>query len=201
MAAMAGTGAAAPGRLMMSAPHDPGRIGELWNADRLAILQNEIEVVRDYVTLSGGWAWHFMTPPGHAELKHAHDHKDADLFVEPQNLGALAALLKTRGFEKTWTRFDDAPGSESFYRYVKSAEAKDGPVKVMFDLFAESVPCVEAQGFRVVEPNYLLSLYGKKHSSDLCFSVRIARRLVAQGVSPVGHPDMADYAAFLKGKL
>lgn len=55
---------------------------------------------------------------------------------------------------------------------------------------------MEAQGFRVVEPNYLLSLYGHKHSSDLCFSVQIARRLLAQGVSPIGHPDMADYKAF-----
>lgn len=181
----------------MAAPHNASRLGENWNPVRLIVMLEEIEAVREYVTLSGGWAWHFMTPPGHAELKHAHDHKDADLFVEPENFGTLVALLKSRGFERTWTRFDDAPGSEVFYRYTKMVERGGETVKVMLDVFAETIPFVESQGYRVVEPSHLLSLYGKKHSSDLCFSVQIARRLVAQGVSPVGHPEMADYSEFL----
>lgn len=181
----------------MAAPHNPARLGETWNPERLAVMREEIEAVREYVTLSGGWAWHFLTPPGHAELKHAHDHKDADLFVEPENFGALAALLKSRGFERTWTRFDDAPGSDSFYRYTKTVETESEAVKVMFDVFAEKIAFVEAQGFRVVEPRHLLSLYGHKHSSDLCFSVQIARRLIAQEIDPNGHLDMADYRAFL----
>src|SRR5207253_5969818 len=138
--------------------HDPARIGELWNPLRIAVLLAEIEAVREYVTLSGGWAWHFMTPPGHVELKHAHDHKDADLFVEPHQFGILAALLKSRGFTKTWTRFDNTPRSDTFTCYVKTVEQAGEVVKIMFDVFAETIPWVEAQGFRVVEPNYLLSL-------------------------------------------
>lgn len=181
----------------MAAPHNPNRIGELWNSERLSATLAEIECVREYVTLSGGWAWHFLTPAGHTEFKHAHDHKDADLFVAPQEFAALVAVLKERGFERVWTRFDDAPGSGSFYRYTKSTEVESVAAKVMFDVFAEAAPSIEAGGFRVVEPSYLLSLYGKKHSSDLCFSVQIARRLVAQGESPVQHPAMADYSAFL----
>jgi hypothetical protein len=181
----------------MAAPHNPARIGEQWNLQQIAVIQQEIEAIKDYVVLSGGWAWHFMTPPGHSELKHAHDHKDADLFVEPSLFGTLAALLKSRGFQRTWTRFDSSPGSETFYRYTRIVETSPPPIKVMFDLFAETVPCVEAQGMRVVEPRYLLSLYGNKLSSDLCFSVQIARKLLTQGQNPVGHPAMADYTAFV----
>lgn len=110
----------------MAAPHKAERIGETWNPERLVVLLTEIEAVRDLVTLSGGWAWHFMTPPGHAELKHAHDHKDADLFVEPPRFGELVVRLKQREFEKTWTRFDNTPGSETFTRYVKTVETEEG---------------------------------------------------------------------------
>ena len=182
----------------MAAPHNPNRIGEEWNPIHIKTMLVEIEAIREYVKLSGGWAWHLMSEPGHPELKHAHDHKDADLFVEPTRFGELVALLKTRGFEKTWTRFDGTPGSETFYRYSKFVEADGERVKIIFDLFAESVPFVLAQGYRVVEPNYLLSLYGHKHSSDLCFSVQIARRLIAEGQNPAGHPAMSDFKNFMK---
>ena len=56
----------------MSTPHNAARLGEQWNPERLAVLQAEIEALKDYVTLSGGWAWHYMTPAGHIEYKHAH---------------------------------------------------------------------------------------------------------------------------------
>ncbi len=185
----------------MSTPHNPARLGETWNPARLAVMQVEIEVLKEYVTLSGGWAWHYMTPAGHIEYKHAHDHKDADLFVAPERFAALVALLKERGYERIWTRFDNREGSETFYRYAKTAqatgEADNAPIKVMLDVFVEIVPSVEAGGMRVVEPNYLLSLYGHKHTSDLCFAVRIARRLLTEGQNPVGHPAMGNYRAFL----
>ncbi len=165
-------------------------------------MQAEIEAMKAYVTLSGGWAWHYMTPAGHVEYKHAHDHKDADLFVTPPRFPELVALLKQRGYERTWTRFDNREGADTFYRYTKTVEAADtadsAPVKVMLDVFVEIVPSVEAGSMRVVEPAYLLSLYGHKHTSDLCFAVRIARSLLAEGKNPVGHPAMADYRAFLK---
>jgi hypothetical protein len=69
---------------------------------------------------------------------------------------------------------------------------------VIFDLFTGDAPSVEtASGVRVVTPEYLLSLYGVKHSSDLCFSVQIARSLVARGIDPIGRPEMADFKPFL----
>jgi len=181
----------------MGAPHDPERIGEEWGPERLQAIEVEIEAVRELVVLSGGWAWHYMTPPGHRELKHAHDHKDADLFVLPERFSELVALLKTRAFERTWTRFDGQEGSESFYRYTKTVETKGAPAKVMFDVFVEEVPWVQAGPVRVVEPAFLTTLYGHKHSSDQCFSLRIARRLLAEGISPVGRAEMADYSEFL----
>lgn len=184
----------------MSAPHNPARLGELWNPNRLTVLRAEIEAVRSLVVISGGWAWHYMTPDGHAELKHAHDHKDADLFVQPDRFATLVGLLKDRGFERTWTRFDDRPGADTFYRYTKSAEEANGAVKVMLDVFVEEVPFVQVGEVRVVEPKYLLSLYGTKHSSDLCFSVRIARKLLAAGENPVWHSSMADYKEFVDGE-
>ena len=185
----------------MSTPHNLTRLGEQWNPQRLAVMQTEIEALKEYVTLSGGWAWHYMTPAEHVEYKHAHDHKDADLFVAPERFAEIVALLKERGYERTWTRFDNREGADTFYRYTKTVENTSGensaPVKMMLDVFVEAVPSVEAGEMRVVEPNYLLSLYGHKHTSDLCFAVRIARRLLAEGKSPVGHPAMADYRAFL----
>ena len=135
-----------------------------------------------------------MTPP-HAELKHAHDHKDADLFVTPENVPELMTLLLGRGYERVWTRFDGQ--SDDFHRYVRTMDSTK-PIKVILDLFTGDVPfVVTASGVRVVEPRHLLSLYGVKHSSDQCFAVQIAKRLVAEGISPNGRAEMADFSAFL----
>jgi hypothetical protein len=76
----------------MAAPHKIERYGETWNAEEIAVVQAEIEAVRDFTVVSGGWAWHFMTPP-HPEYKHAHDHKDADLFCEPDRVWELFLVL------------------------------------------------------------------------------------------------------------
>lgn len=73
-------------------------------------------------------------------------------------------------------------------------------VKVMLDLFVEAVPSVEVAGFRVLEPSVLLAQYGHRHGSEQCFSVQIARRLLERGISPVGHPEMANYQPFLAGR-
>ncbi|MGI4789872.1 MAG: hypothetical protein ACRYFS_13595 [Janthinobacterium lividum] len=130
------------------------------------------------------------------ELKHAHDHKDADLFVTPENVPVLMMLLLGRGYERTWTRFDGQ--SDDFHRYVR-AMGGTKPIKVILDLFTGVVPFVEiASGVRVVEPRHLLSLYGVKHSSDQCFAVQIAKRLVAAGINPNGRAEMADYSTFLE---
>ncbi len=179
----------------MSAPHNKKRYGETWNPEDLAAVGGEVEAVRDLTVVSGGWAWHFMTTT-HEELKHAHDHKDADLFVDPERVWELMARLTESGFENTWTRFDGH--SDDFHRYVKTVEAGCRSIKVIFDLFTGAVPSVEtASGVRVVEPNHLLSLYGVKHSSVECFSVQIAKALIARGIDPLGRAEMANYEPFL----
>ena len=45
--------------------HNPERLGELWDNTRLTIILDEINKISDKIVLSGGWAWHFMTPENH----------------------------------------------------------------------------------------------------------------------------------------
>jgi hypothetical protein len=180
----------------MGAPHNTKRYGETWDPEHLAVMSAEIEALRDLCTVSGGWAWHYMTPP-HTELKHAHDHKDADLFVAPASVWEMMARLQERGYERTWTRFDGQ--SDDFHRYTKIVQGTT-TFKVILDIFTGDVPSVMTpSGIRVVEPRHLLSLYGVKHSSVQCFAVQTATRLVAASIDPVGHAEMADYRPFLKG--
>lgn len=182
----------------MGAPHNTKRYGETWDSAELAAMQQEIEAVQDLVIVSGGWAWHFLSPP-HPELRHAHDHKDADLFAAPDEVWELMTRLTERGYQKTWTRFDDQ--SQDFHRYVKTIEQgadTASAVKIIFDVFTQAVPFVMTDaGVRVVEPGFLLSLYGVKHGSGACFSVQIAKALLAQGNNPLGRAEMADFGPFL----
>jgi hypothetical protein len=122
-----------------------------------------------------------MSPP-HDELKHAHDHKDVDIFVPPDKVWMMAQRLVERGFERVWTRFDGE--SDDFHRYVRFVETTK-TTKVIFDVFTGDVPSV-------------VTLYGVKHSSEQCFSVQIARSLLARGINPVGRPEMSDFSHFLK---
>lgn len=181
----------------MSVPHNQARYGERWDADRIAAIAKAIALVRQYVVISGGWAWHFMTPPGHIEYKHAHDHKDADLFIEPERLAEAMSVLRAEGYQREWTRHDGKSGSQNFYRYIRYVDDGPRPVKVMLDLFVERVPFVTVGELRVVEPAYLLTLYGVKHESEYCFSVQIARGLLAQGISPILNVAMGDYRRFI----
>lgn len=177
--------------------HNPERLGELWDQTRLSVIGDEINAIADKVVLSGGWAWHLMTPENHIEYKHAHDHKDVDLFVKPDDFGIFIAQLKQRGYEKTWTRFDRLPSSETFSRYTKTVQIEAETVKVILDVFIGEVPSVNVNNFFVVEPKFLRSLYGVKHSSDRCFAVQIATKLLQQGINPIGCPEMENYQPFL----
>jgi hypothetical protein len=175
----------------MGAPHNTKRYGEQWNLAELAAIQTAIELIREPVVVSGGWAWHFMTPE-HTELKHAHDHKDLDAFVTPERMGDLVALLKGLGFEKTWTRHDGK--SDDFHRYTVVEQG----FQVILDLYTGDVPKVTTRsGVTVVEPMHLISLYGTTHQSKECFSFQIAKELLAKGIAPVGRPEMSDYSRFL----
>jgi hypothetical protein len=91
-------------------------MGEMWNPHRFAVLANEVEAVREYGALSGGWAWHFMSPR-HEEEKHLHDHRDIDIHVFPDRFADLVTFLTERGYGRQKTRFDDPSGE--FIRYEK----------------------------------------------------------------------------------
>lgn len=167
----------------MGDPRNPKRADEPWNLERLRISETELRALAPCVTLSGGWAWHFMAPP-HEELKVFHDHKDVDLFVEPERFPELVQRLTERGFHRTWSRFDAT--STHFYRYAKYT----GDAKVILDVFVRHVPSVRVGEVSVVEPATLLTFYGDIHSTDDCVSVLAARQLLARGVSPIGRPEL-----------
>lgn len=178
----------------MGDSHNKERYGELWPGHRIDACKKELELVKPYVTISGGWAWHFMSPPDHAEYKHAHDHKDIDLFVDPGNVGVVVSLLKSRGFEKAWTKYDKLPSAEDFRRYEKRERLENGlSVKITIDFFVRSgVPARDIDGWKVTEPDFLLSLYGGIHSSDKCFAVKAASKLLDMGIDPAGRPELAE---------
>jgi hypothetical protein len=174
----------------MAAPHNPKRYGELWDNEKLKATLKQLEHIKSMVVLSGGWAWHFISPQGHAEYKHAHDHKDVDVFVEPNKAWSLIAVLHQLGFAKESTRHD----SNQFQRYTSAAP--EG--KIVLDIFVDSVPCVEANGFLVVEPSHLLSLYNSIHTTDNCWAVKNADKLLQKKISPINHPAMIDYGEWFE---
>ena len=117
----------------MGDPHNPARIGEMWNPQRWHVLANEIEAVKEYGALSGGWAWHHMSPP-HEEEKHLHDHRDIDMHVFPNRFAELVVALQGRGYHRQTTRFDDPSGEFIRYeKYIKDAcsECHEAGVLVM----------------------------------------------------------------------
>lgn len=167
----------------MSDPMNVKRAGELWDPHRVAVLGVEIHAFKDVVTVSGGWAWHFLSRPEHVEFKMTHDHKDLDLFVEPERASEFLTRAQSRGYGRSWTRFDGK--TKGFSRYERTISG----VKVIVDLFLEKVPGIAAnEGILVVEPVKLLSFYGQKHSSVGCHAVRAAREIVARGEVVLNHP-------------
>ena len=176
----------------MSTPHNKKRYGELWPQHRIDVCLQELEVIKPFVTLSGGWAWHFMSPVGHKEYKHAHDHKDIDLFVHPSNVATVVSLLKSRDFAKAWTKYDKLPSAEDFRRYEKRVEMEgQSSVRITIDFFVrDDVPSRDINGWQVTDPSFLLTLYRKIHSSDKCFAVKAAIQLLDQGIDPVGRSEL-----------
>jgi len=177
----------------MSEPHNKNRYGEIWHQSKINTGLEELEAIKLFVIISGGWAWHFMSPLNHVEYKHAHDHKDIDLFVFPENVATVINILKGRGFKKVWTKYDKLPSKEDFRRYEKRVEYDSTSVKVTIDFFISTeVPYQEIKGWKVVEPKYLLSLYNRIHSSDTCFAVQAATKLIEQGIDPIDHSALTE---------
>lgn len=178
---------------------DPNGFGQRWNPVRLRVIEQELVAFQPYVVLSGGWAWHFLTPPGHTEYVAAHDHEDADVVVLPQQVAPLMVLLTARGYERAQKGCVDPDSDIDLNRYTRVVNHHAEPVKVVLGIMVADVPHVEAGGFRVIEPSLLLA-DASRHGSRACLSARIARDLVARGEKVAGHPAMADYGRFLAGQ-
>jgi len=191
----------------MADPHNTKRYGELWPQLKIDYYLQELEAIKPYIILSGGWAWHFMSPKKHKELKHAHDHKDADIFVLPQNISTVVNLLKNRGFEKIHTQYDKLPNNNDFRRYEKVVMSGDlsrqsllpksfekfvpENFRITIDLFVrKDINIREIDGWNVVDPKQLLTFYSGIHTSDNCFAVKAAHDLLNKGIDPVGREEL-----------
>jgi hypothetical protein len=100
-----------------------------------------------------------MSEIGHTEYKHAHDHKDIDIFVKKENVSEVVMILQQEDFQKVWTRYDHLPSEENFRRYEKTVETENGKFhRVTVDFFERNdLETVESNGFTVVKPEVLLS--------------------------------------------
>lgn len=177
----------------MADPHRTDRYGQLWPQHKIGEHFPDLIRLRDLVVVSGGWAWHLMSPAGHAEYKHAHDHKDIDAFVAGPDVAALHGRLFLLGYKRVATQHDRKKTAHEFHRYERVGNVPPHPpFRLTIDLFVGSPPSRHLEGgWRVVDPAHLISLYKTIHGSDTCLAVKAASRLLAAGVDPVGHPDLA----------
>jgi hypothetical protein len=156
-----------------------------WKQEKLLEQLDAVESLGDAVVVSGGLAWHIMSPE-HVEAKINHDHSDIDLFAKPERSQEVFAKLKELGFNRYWTKY----ATPDFYRYGKTAVRDTKRVKVLIDLFINEVPSITVNGFQIVEPTYLLTLYETTHSSKNCTAVKNANILIKKGINPVGRPEL-----------
>lgn len=171
----------------MADPHNKQRYGETWPLDRINACLEELQHIRKNVILSGGWAWHFMSPSDHTELKHAHDHKDIDIFVRPHNVANVIGTLFSRGFQKVPTKYDHLKDNKDFRRYEKMKDKH----RITIDFFIDkNIPAIETQGWFVVDPAHLITLYNTIHSSSSCFAVVAAKKLLTAGHDVVGREEL-----------
>lgn len=174
----------------MGANHNIKRYGELWPTYRIKHGLDILEKLKPWIIISGGWAWHFMSVENHTEYKHAHDHKDIDIFVNPKLVPKVMQVLLEEGFKKVWTRYDHLPSPENFRRYEKSDWLDNGKqIRTTIDFFeSTSIETIEVNGWNLVAPKTLLSYYSNIHSSDKCWAVKAAVQLLNKGKNPVGNP-------------
>ncbi|WP_299247113.1 hypothetical protein [uncultured Aquimarina sp.] len=176
----------------MGAPHNKKRYGELWPSYRIEYALAALAPLKELVILSGGWAWHFLSPLGHTEYKHAHDHKDIDLFVDPKNVTVVMHILLENDFQKVWTRYDKLPSDENFRRYEKTVIIEDEKsFRITIDFFVKpNIPFRKIKGWTIVEPSYLLGLYSNIHSSDKCWAVQATIKLLNQNIDPLDREEL-----------
>jgi hypothetical protein len=155
--------------------HNPKRFGEVYDMNFINQQIKELEIIKPWIILSGGWAWHFISPP-HTEYKHLHDHTDIDIFVQPINFLKVQLTLKENRWKRIKTKYDN----NKFIRYEKYLDKK-----MVVDLFKDEIPNIKVKGWSVTEPNYLLSLYETIHQSDNCIAVQRSLELQRKGIDIV----------------
>ena len=156
--------------------HNPERYGEMYDLNHLANQMEELQKIKGWIVLSGGWAWHFISPP-HTEYKHLHDHRDIDIFVAPENFLAVQLKLEENGWYRMKTKYDN----NNFIRYEKIKNDR----KMVIDMFKGKLPTIEAKGWKVADPIHLITLYYTVHQSDHCIAVQATRELQKKGISPI----------------
>jgi hypothetical protein len=156
-----------------------------WKNEKLLAQLDVVDALGDLIVVSGGLAWHLMSPP-HVEEKIMHDHSDIDLFAIPETSYEVFAKLKSMGYSQFWTKYN----TKNFYRYGQTIQKGEKRVKVLIDLYVEDVPFIKVNGYQIVEPKYLLSLYETTHSSKECTAVKNATLLVNRGINPVGRYEL-----------
>lgn len=173
----------------MGAPHNIKRYGEVWPDFRIQYGLEILEKLKERVIISGGWAWHFMSEKEHMEYKHAHAHKDIDVFVKKEKVAEVVMILQQEDFHKVGTRYDHLPSKENFRRYEKTEELEKGKFhRITIDFFeSNELETIESNEFTVIKPETLLSFYRNIHSSDTCWAVMAAKKLLPKGIDPVGH--------------
>lgn len=173
----------------MGAPHNKDRYGELWQQRKIDAYLKELWFIAPDVVLSGGLSWHFLSCVGHIEYKHAHDHRDCDILVPPEKVSSVIMDLGELGFVKIPTKYDKLPNNADFRRYEKFSGGAD-PFRITIDFFVKTVPFRQIGEWNVIEPSELIQLYGKIHSSDKCWAVVAAQKLLAAGIDPQGRPEL-----------
>ena len=151
----------------MGAPHNTARYGEVWPRHKIMIVARELERLRTLIVLSGGWAWHFMSVEDHAEYKHAHDHKDVDLFVHPNEATMLIRTLQAMEYVRVSTRYDT--GKKDFQRYEAVAAPKsEAPFKITLEQFVSLLCIARLPPLFVTVLVFLLFVWvrGCRHQSD-----------------------------------
>ena len=170
----------------MADPRNPERYGECWHQYKIDAYATDMEPLKPFVVFSGGWAWHLLSPPGHAERKHAHDHKDVDIHCPKEAVGTVMGLLSVLGYKKVNTKYDRLPSAEDFRRYERVVDDKKHPeYRLTIDFFVGDYPTLELpDGSKVVRPDVLLTFYGEIHSSDKAWAVLAATKLFENGETP-----------------
>ena len=113
--------------------------------------------------------------------------------LECRAINADNSSIETGFFKKAWTKYDRLPSKEEFRRYEKRVISNNKSVKITIDFFVRNnVPSNKIEGWSIVDPKYLLTLYTNIHSSDKCFAVKAAKILIDKGINPIGMQELVD---------